>query len=416
MATINTTNWLRNNELFSQNNADLTSFATNITNGWTLARSASPIESPNFKYFRTGMPIANISSWHLYGNGESVRPPQHITWTGVQGQHIHMTPVINGIRVYRDESGESPTGVLGINMTHWAQSTTSNYAFPNFNDAEYELDLYIYFPSNDANYIRILNYPINTLGFGSTIVLSGITYNVLRRNGIGNGRIQQQQITHNVAQNLQSYQGGTSEGNPFNVNTLYEHNSDIVIAYRIHSAATPYQISHNVPFNQELVNSGIYTYNEPEAHSIDVSGQNIRLLDNLVFQHVPHTTAHTLQVLGNIYMRPGTINLSVQGAIELRTALERITLGLNHYRPTDIAVVGHRVAINDGLVRIRDGGVQINDDSEIRITNASVNLEDGLVYEINGEQFRDNESISDRVGRGFVPVVVKMLWSRLGLR
>ena len=416
MATIQTENWLDNDHLHGEHTGELQNYVTNVLDAWTLtntlSRNAQGSGSDTHGYYgwRGGIPISNGSGWFGVAEGHSVRPPQHITWTANSGQHVHLAPVVRGVRLYHDSEAltPSPTGVVGLEMYHWASSISPNFAFPNFNDASYEVDVYIYPKNDDGRFCRITNFPINTTGFGSTIVFNttGGTNSQLRRGSIGTGYTWDIGITHNASPSQVSFVG-------WSLGQMFNYSGELVIAYRIHSAVTPYVISNNVPFNQNLLNAGIYGVSEPNDTPIEITGQTIHLGGSVVVTHNQATNDYSIHPTGGITLSSLPSNIQFNKNVTLRTPLQRIQLPAGDLR----LPVGHSVAITGESITLQDGGLHIAGRSDIRVLGASVNLQDYLVYEINGVQYRDtNSGPGVGGGDGFIPVITTRLWRMLGLR
>ena len=200
MAIIDTTNWITNDNLRSMSNEGLTAFVNNISNAYTLLesefRTFATFDNDDNGYrwqeYRwdihqvpflvSNVPTFEEGSLVTYGtlsHGKSVRPYQHLTWTASGGQHMHMIPVIDSVTArYRKPLGHQYlTNPQTFNTMRFAfrfyyGSVSTNYSFPNFNDAAPEFDIWMWQASDDSKWCKIENWPITTTGAGSNIVLS----------------------------------------------------------------------------------------------------------------------------------------------------------------------------------------------------------------------------------------------------
>ena len=205
--TIDTSNWVFHDNLDDLTNAALTTYATNNTNFYTLLETENATfagetqegeqGTGNFNryrryrwdmaqvpFLRSNIPThgeSDFVTYNGYSHGKSVRPYQGLQWTGPAGQHIHMMPTIDNISLEWTRRASDSEYILGgtgrrmniqFGMQFWYSSLTNNYAFPNFNDAAPEFDIYIWNADNLDNWIRVENYPITTTGAPATIVLA----------------------------------------------------------------------------------------------------------------------------------------------------------------------------------------------------------------------------------------------------
>lgn len=403
MTAIDTSTWLSNDHFWSDEYDQLfPTYSNNGTGDWTLSesrlRNSQGAGTSTYHGWRAGIPVGRLNDWFQYAEGFSVRPPQHITWQGPQNQHIHLNPVIRGLRVYTTTSGGNrvPTGVVGLEMNHYAMSSTTNYAFPNFNSAQYEIDLYAYNSNDTDKYIRITNFPITTTGYGSTIVFSTSDNLVswIFRGGTGTTRVKRATVTHNTNWELVGW----------DVNEVANYTGRLIFAYRIHSAVTPYTISNNVTFNQVILNPGVYN----------------------AVPNIP------LAVQQDTY----TITFAGGGALSVSGAVPGVSLeggGTTRFGEISSAMLSTQEPLRGNeVVRLSGGG-------ELRIRDASTTLEGGGTFRITGTgnldgspvlyileghstaSFEGNGSLSVNgvdpgsdltTGRGFIPVIVHYLMRR----
>lgn len=309
MAVIDTTNWVYNRTLDDINTTALQAYAGNVNNAYTLVESSSeefvsndfdssnqgsgnfnPHYANRYRFdwkplLRTPTETSSgaLFSYDSSSKGKSVRPPQHLTWESAGGHHIHMIPVIRQLNVRYVKSPLQNSlwwAEPQLVMDFYYASTTTEFAFPNFNDAGFEIDCSIFRADDDTKWIEIENFPIGTTGAPSTVVIntSDPQDNVLRRDTFGVARIKGYGTTHIPGSNEIS--GSNSDfhgerrdvfGGGFNVAFPANRPNKLVIAYRIHSQAAPYtrinvpRISN--PINQ--LNPGIY-HNNP---SFDIEGE-----------------------------------------------------------------------------------------------------------------------------------------------
>lgn len=332
---IDTTNWLNNKTLFTNSTQGLNNYVNNITNGYTLSESNQQQAAGSHHEWNMGIKTINHSGV-TSGNGRNVRPQQRFTRGLTGGGHVHFIPNVESIRLYGNsvyEGGEFtdvPTGVIGIGIeTYRLSSANDTTNFPNGNDAEMEIDVWIFDKSNPTAYAKLENYPVNTTGLGTNWSPHNISQ-VLWRGALGNSKFDRTFLFHNTQSNAWSWFGGLTLGNLFN------DSGRIVVAYRIHDVVSPYSITNEVPHinsgEDVLAQQGIYNAVEPGVnHVITINGSlrasggavNVDVVDTDQTNHIRsiagriRTTGHlVISRLRNWRLNPrGSVNVS--GAIEL---------------------------------------------------------------------------------------------------
>lgn len=282
MPAINTSNWVVNDDLDTMTTTDVQSWAQNIPTAYTLnsneGSAGNFTSSFGYNAWNFGIPpfagtavstqSGTATSDEAIGIGRSVRPPQRFLWLNpaesgaVVGQHMNYYPVIRGVRIYTNSFGV-PTGVIGVLVTTFAVSAWSNFAFPNFNDASPELDLLVYFQNDTDQYLEIRNFPVNTFGFGNTIVIpqgdsNRVIYyrTTLDNQGTGVARVRFADSVHNVSSSQYSIHGDVSTIGAFQSEIVNNAGNNLIIAYRWHSQVAPFTNQAPVARVQEILNVG----------------------------------------------------------------------------------------------------------------------------------------------------------------
>ena len=305
MTAIDTSNWIHNDNLSSISNSALDTFANNQIHSYTLLESspgAYTTQGVAENHFGLRYDLAQVPSLRsnvpTFGqtsfvtrtslaHGKSVRPYQHLTWTASTGQHIHCIPTLDNIQI---ELGQQLTGenrwfvgdgarppIVKLNFWFWYGSVTNNYAFPNFNAASPEFDIWIFNQANRNDYIKILNFPVSTTGAGSNIVFSTTapSGNMLRRETYGVLEQQVHSITH--IPSASQYEVVGDVNNVFGFRNIVDGHQNLinkyVVAVRMHSQTAPYVRSHNVSRQTNPVNilsqAGVYAAPEDHTHTGD---------------------------------------------------------------------------------------------------------------------------------------------------
>ena len=275
-ATIDTSGWIHHDNLRSLDTSALNTFATNNINNYTLIESEPRtfvssryvglgnsngtlqvggdyrIDELTYRYdcaqipfLRSTVPTfgeTDLFSYNTLSHGRGVRPYQGMTWTGPQGQHIHCMPTIDSIQVkertvsrFSEVQSRFIHGNPIFAFRFFYSSLTNNYAFPNFNAAAPEFDIWVFEANNVENRYNILDWPITTTGAGSNIVFSTTapSGSVMRRSGIGTGEMEVHGVNHIPS-------SSQIEGNPSLTS------GRLIIAVRLHSQTAPY-VRDNVP-------------------------------------------------------------------------------------------------------------------------------------------------------------------------
>ena len=295
MAAIDTTNWVHHDNLRGLNNADLNTFATNNTNFYCLFESepasltsfsdgGDTVYGRRFDFAQVPFLISNVptqgeSFQHSYSSishGKGVRPYQTMRWTNPQGQHVHCMPTVDSVQADYQNAN------LKLHIRFYYSSLTSNYAFPNFNDASPELDIWLFDKDDPANYIRLVDFPISTTGAGSNIVFSTTapSGSVLRRSGVGTGEMEVHGLTHIAPWQSLQYHGdfewdqNTSQGEYQPLYAFGQHSNTgsrrLVVAVRWHSQVAPFSFDYNVSrqTNPTTILSQVGPYGGPQSHQV----------------------------------------------------------------------------------------------------------------------------------------------------
>ena len=289
MTAIDTSNWV-DAEVHALSTPALTAFVNNDTNAYTLARFDEQGSGLQYRQFKGGLqvgaglvriPGSTTFSTTILEHGRYVRPPQALTWTGSQGQHIHYTLDLQAIRFYNNLQTGLYSGVIGLRLATWASSITSNYAFPNPNAASPEIDIYIIDPDDPDRYIYIENFPVNTFGFPSTLVFStqsSPANSFIYRGAIGTTEDYYTNVVHNVAASQYTLHGSDDIVSFINGVSLQS-----IVAWRWHSQTAPWSFNFNVPrkTNPDDVLNQQGIYQGPQSHDYEID--NDSFLDTGVF-------------------------------------------------------------------------------------------------------------------------------------
>ena len=292
MAAIDTTNWVFHDNLRELNNADLNTFATNNTNFYCLFETEGGaldgLQVDDIGYGRrydfaqvpfliSNVPTQGESFQHSYtsiSHGKGVRPYQTMRWTNPQGQHVHCMPTVDSLAMY------SLSENLYLNLRFYYSSLTSNYAFPNFNDASPELDIWIFDKDDPANYMKIIDFPVSTTGAGSNIVFSTTapSGSVLRRSGVGTGEMEVHGIQHVVSESQMQFFGDWADpvGDTGYITPIAPGGPSgnagqrVIVAVRWHSQVAPFSFDYNVSrqTNPTTILAQQGPYSGPQSHQV----------------------------------------------------------------------------------------------------------------------------------------------------
>lgn len=476
MTILDTTNWLLNDNLLGLSNSALRAYTNNLINGYTL------VETENRTFVTTSGSGQNRTAEYRYdcaivpaltslvqlpsrftrstvAHGKSVRPPQHLSWSGPQGQHIHMSPCIDSVAVvYRSYNGDGSNNSwrynalnFKFNIRHWYGSLTRDYAFPNFNDAGYEMDIIIWRADNNLLHTSILNWPITTTGAPATVVLGLNTQTgpFARRESFGNLTTKAYSVNHipthdnnfvNVVGSLQGRDGRYADGIP---------PQKLIIGYRIHSQSAPFT-RYNVPRvsnpNNIINQGGIYSAGEelevsptdslriaggpttnlvqyvPTAHQVNISDRvrlsgDVRVVfeDNEVLEVRPSDT---------IYIRSGTVpvdhdrsginNFEVTPMDGIRLTGHLVTDLARAYSVSPMDTIrlnpnvpleedAYAVMITDNINFDHDITTITSDKTEVDILGV-VSLQARILIVSDGEMVGNEIDLSG--GGGFIPVIM----------
>ena len=336
---IDTTNWIENNQLFAGSTQAINAYVGNVTNGYTLSESNQQQAVNSHREWNTGIKTINSPNVSA-GYGKSVRPQQNFTRQLTGGGHVHFRPNVEGIRLYGTTTYEGgditdvPTGVIGIGIeTYRLSSVADTTNFPTGNDAEMEIDVWIFDASNPDNYCKLENHPISTTGLGSNWSANNVSQ-TLWRGALGNSRFDRAFLFHNTQSNAWTWFNNWTLGN------LWNDNGRIVVAYRIHDVVAPYSITNNVPRAGNgadvLAQQGIYD-NTPQGtdHRVDISG-SVRVGGSTAVSHGQDVDNYAIGISGRVRAQ-GTIVTNVSHAHEVEGIRGRInptgTFILEHTSP-----------------------------------------------------------------------------------
>ena len=307
--TIDTSNWIRTDALYQLPTSQLQAFVDNGVNSYTLVESSSgslsgttttgtDAEGRDYTqtkttWFTGNMPFSGsahldtslFSNSAYTGGNRVVRPCQHVTWTAAGGQHIHCHYDIRELdlftRLFHDGSpGEVTT--LRFRLACWYSSVSTNYSFPNFNDASVEMDIWLINKANPAQWFYIPNFPISTTGAPSTIVFASgspantTTGNVLYRGSIGTSQRRGYSLFHVPSHTQISNESGVHESAWAGLSSIPITSNGLplvqrwILGYRLHSPTTPYVVAHNVSrqTNPANVTSQAGSYGSSEDHDV----------------------------------------------------------------------------------------------------------------------------------------------------
>lgn len=337
---IDTSLWINQSGFWQQSTQVINAYATNVTNGYTMGETINGQQYGSNKLFSTGHSLINHPNQSI-GYGKSVRPPQRFSIDLTGGGHAHFVPDISQISVYGNsvnEGGESstvPTGVIGIGIETYRLAGTQQITdAPTGNDAEMEIDIWIFDASNPTAYMKLENYPISTTGLGSNYNPQYGTASIVWRGALGVTAWDRAYLTHNTQSNAWTYVGGWTLGHLFN------ETGKIVVAYRIHDVVAPYSITNNVPRAGNgadvLAQQGIYD-NTPQGtdHRVDISG-SVRVGGSTAVSHGQDVDNYAIGISGRVRTQ-GTIVTNVSHAHEVEGIRGRInptgTFILEHTSP-----------------------------------------------------------------------------------
>ena len=391
MTMIDTSTWLTNSDIHQNTTSALNTYVNNGINQYTLVESSSRYTSGGNRERSCGIKVINSPNTSS-GFGKSVRPPQRMTRALTGGGHVHFIPNLENIRLYgavqEGSSGiPSPTGVIGLGIeTLRLSSVDDTTNFPNGNDAEMEIDVWIYDPEDDTKFAYLLNYPISNTGLGTNWD-PFTAQSVLWRGALGVSKFDRTFLYHNT-------QSGAWHFENWSLNEMWHDTSSWVINYRIHDVVSPYTITNNVSLSASFNNPGVY-----EAISgveLAVSGINALLLAGG----------------GQINAPDAPVGVFLAGGGALDFANDRILLDYTPYVVGSGSLrfagggelhVGAPVVRLLGVDALRlDAGGSISEDTGAILLSGGNTLE-GLGFDDIGSLIVDGFGSS---GKGFIPTVI----------
>ena len=255
MTAIDTTTWVDNSDIHQNTTSALNIYVNNGTDQYTLNETTVRQFASNHRERSCGIRVINSPNTTA-GTGKSVRPPQRITRALTGGGHVHFIPNLELVRLYgaiqEGSSGiPTPTGVIGIGIeTLRLSSVADTTNFPNANDAELEIDIWIYDKDANDKVAYLLNYPISTTGLGTTWDPFSSS-SVLWRGALGVSKFDRSYIVHNT-------QSGAWEFSNWSLNEMWNDTGRWIINYRIHDAVAPYTFANSVASSAVGINAGVY--------------------------------------------------------------------------------------------------------------------------------------------------------------
>ena len=317
MAVIDTTNWVHHDNVRGLGIEALGQFYNNTPSAYTLVESEpsssfvsqtdnglSPGHGGRIVYrtqrwdysyvpfLRSLVPTSGqtfLFSYETLSHGKGVRPWQNLSWSGPNGQHIHMFPVVDSLQLTfaqpatqsNPTASESATN-FHLNMRFYYTSLTTNYAFPNFNDAEPMLDIAFYHKDDDSKWIAITDFPIATTGAGSNIVFSTTapSGSVLYREAVGTGNMATHGVAHIPDNNRITWSSNYSTKSSaiddifdspkhFTGSTSGFWARAVPMTFRVHSQVAPFTRNPNVPRipnPTQRIQEGLY--GSPDDHDV----------------------------------------------------------------------------------------------------------------------------------------------------
>ena len=402
MTAINTSLWQNNATLHNLNTSALNAYVNNGTNLKTINETTTRANVGNHRERSCGIKVINSPNTSG-GFGKSVRPPQRFTRGLTGGGHVHFIPNVETIRLYgavqEGSSGiPSPTGVIGIGIeTLRLSSVADTTNFPTGNDAEAELDIWIYDKDDTTKVARLSNYPITNTGLGTNWDPFS-AQSVLWRGALGVSKFDRTYLFHNTQSNAWVFDN-------WSLTEMWNDSGNWIVAYRIHDVVAPYELGNSGGGSN--FNAGIYTYVAPEPFNETISS-NLMFNDEVTEDF---NTAYNETIDGSITFYDSiTDNLtntwaeSVAGGIRLSTGDLDASLRYDNAVNADITLSPSLTETWTGLTTIRydetlSGYLVLAQDTTESWSNAP--LEDDL-------------SPIDFDGNGFVPVITGF-WKRLGL-
>ena len=381
--TIDTSGWLLHDNLRQLPGNELATFANNNINNYTLVESEPRtfvssryvglgnsdgtlrtggdyrIDELTYRYDCAQIPFlrslvptfgeTSLFTYETLSHGRGVRPYQGLTWTGPQGQHIHMTPTIDSIQVkertvsrFSEVQSRFIHGNPIFTFRFYYSSLTENYAFPNFNDAAPEFDIWVFESNNVENRWNIQDWPITTTGAGATIVFSTTapSGSVMRRNSIGTGNMEVHGVNHIPS-------SSQIEGNPSLTS------GKLIIAVRMHSQTAPYVRVPNVPriTNPDMILLQQGPYGSGENFSEPVNS-TLHLGATVVVNHTEHEEVdHEVSIASGIRLQGMVETTFEDGIVNEVSVNSNIHLGglitVNHVRASGTR--HHNVTLVSGI-------------------------------------------------------------------
>ena len=394
MTTIDTSGWIINDNLQSMSNQALNAFVANTPNAYSLFETEfrafagsgttgrqtyvdARWDFHQVPFLRGTVPTFGETSFVTYtslSHGKSVRPMQHLTWTGPQGQHMHMVPVIDSVQG-RWQGLSSNVGTsddnrtlrsLRFNMRFYYGSLSTNYSFPNFNDAAPEFDIWLFNAANNQQYLKVLNFPISTTGAGSAIVLSTTapSGNFMRRDNYGVVDVEVHGTAHIPSSSQMEAVGGFGR---WHFSTGFDGlPQKLIVAVRMHSQTAPYVRYPNVPriTNPEMILSQAGIYAPAEDHVVEEVEEDLRLGGNVVVRLVNYVPVnHSVSVTDRVRLSGDAlvsfednevIEQRVDDDIRLRAgsvSVDHDRSGIQNYSVTPIDSMGFVSSLVGDLAR-----------------------------------------------------------------
>ena len=392
MTAIDTTTWVDNDNIHSNTTSALNAYVNNGVTEYTLVETTIRQFSSGSRSRSCGIPVVNNNLHTTGGAGKSVRPPQRFTIPITGGGHAHFIPNLYRVNLYGavQEGGSgipTPTGVIGLSIeTLRLSSVASTTSFPTGNDAEMEIDIWIFDKEDPTKFAFLTNYPINTTGLGGNWNPNSPA-SVLWRGALGVSAFDRAAVTHNT-------QSGAWEFSNWSLQEMWNDTGRWIVNYRIHDVVSPYYITNEVSLAQPFNNAGIYA----SVPGIDLAmgGGNTLLLAGGGQLGVSEAQ-ETASVAGG-----GTVNFSEALAMLMRTPGLRGSG--NSFRLAGGGEIRTQASVvelgSTGQLRLDGGGALASHDGTVLISGG--NTIEGLSFETLvsglGDVVRGDSS-------GFVPTV-----------
>lgn len=414
MPTLDTSDFLSNNGLWTHTTQALQEYAANNVNAYTVKQTdnGSNINS-SLRFWSCGTPHVQNINVIADSHGESQRPSQYFSFAD-DVQHTHFIIDVEQIRVYRTAINEGdgvtsfvPTGVIGLHIETYKIAADINNTFQDPNNASPDIDLYIYDASDTSKWVEIHNFPLNTLGVAAgSQGYNTVLWSWISRGGLGTAHYAISQLTHNIGASQQTW-------NNWTIQELAAETGKLGVAYRIHSVVAPFTLSHNVPaLNAASAIGEEVDEPEPDPIALTASG-TIRFTG---VSNNPVTEPEIEQVM-----------LTAEDDIQLRGS-SAVNTTQNH--PSLQAVGGIRLSPADPIARVAHslrgvGDITLLDETRTPLSEyvigsvprGQVRLEGSATITIDGVDYTDDDGDEDTGDdASFVVVAGRKLWRMLGLR